>query len=56
MKSKIITLLGVATIVTLSFSLVSVRHTGNKVEGTSAAKQSPVQNEPTGGFIAEDKY
>ncbi|QOI97782.1 MAG: hypothetical protein HRU69_09895 [Flammeovirgaceae bacterium] len=56
MKTKIITLLAVATLVTLSFTLISVRHTGNKTETAPAAEQAAVQNEPIGGFVAEDKY
>ncbi|MCK6617705.1 MAG: hypothetical protein L6Q51_08670 [Cyclobacteriaceae bacterium] len=56
MKTKIIALLAVVTLITLSFTLISVRHSGGKVEATPVAEQAAVQNEPIGGFVAEDKY
>jgi hypothetical protein len=52
MKTRIILLLAVSAVVTLSFTVVSVSHPkkGN-TEGTIEAKA----HEPIGGFAAEDK-
>lgn len=54
MKTRIIILLAVSAVVTLSFTFKS----GNKVN-KKAAKQVEQQknsNEPLGGFVSEDKF
>jgi hypothetical protein len=56
MKTKIVTLLAVVTAATLSFTLISVRHTEGKAEAAKVTEPSVVQNEPVGGFVAEDKF
>ena len=54
MKTRIITLLAISAIATLSFTF----KTGNKAP-KKAAKQTTEQkeaNEPIGGFVSEDKF
>ncbi len=55
MKTKIITLLAVSALVTLSFTIISVKQAETKTEPAGATNSS-VQNEPIGGFASEDKY
>lgn len=55
-KIKVITLLAVATLVTLSFTLVSVRNSEPKPEPAATSKTASVENEPIGGFVSEDKF
>jgi hypothetical protein len=56
MKTKSIILLAVSAIVTLSFTLVSVRNSESKLEPAAVTKSASVQNEPIGGFVSEDKF
>jgi hypothetical protein len=50
MKTKLIVILVLSAIVTLSFTFASVKKTEDKVETTQS------QNEPAGGFASEDKF
>mgnify|MGYP003482951141 CR=1 FL=1 len=51
MKNKIILLIALTTIVTLSFTFASVKKTEVKETTTQQT-----QNEPVGGFVSEDKF
>lgn len=52
MKTRIIILLAASAIVTLSFTFVSVKR--NTPVKEVPAQTSVVENEPVGGFVAED--
>jgi len=49
MKTKIILLLVISAVITLSFTVVSVKSNKQTTEITNTS------NEPVGGFTAEDK-
>jgi hypothetical protein len=57
MKSKILILLGVVTLLTLSFTLVSI-HSSEPVQESQAevVPATTVNSEPAGGFVSEDRY
>ncbi len=53
MKSKILTLIVVSAIITLSFTFASVRETRVKTQNASAVPSTGV--EPIGGFAFDEK-
>jgi hypothetical protein len=57
MKTRLLILIGVTMMVTLSFTLVSI----NNVERTTEKQEvtapvSTTSNEPAGGFVSEDRF
>lgn len=54
MKTKVIIFLAISAVVTLSFTFSSVNNTNKKSKAVVAEKQ--INNEPTGGFVSEDKF
>lgn len=53
MKTKIILLLAISAITTLSFTFASIHSGDKKQTEVSAVKNNP--SEPVGGFMAEDE-
>jgi hypothetical protein len=53
MKAKLLTLIAVTAVVTLSFTFASVKESPKKSKAHTA--KSPNGNEPVGGFAFEEK-
>ncbi len=57
MKSRILLVLGIVTLTTLSFTLVSI-HTAEPLpeKTTEVTPATTMNTEPSGGFVSEDRY
>lgn len=57
MKSRILLVLGIVTLTTLSFTLVSI-HSAEPIQekSTEVTPVTTANTEPSGGFVSEDKY
>jgi hypothetical protein len=55
MKTRLILLLAISTLVTLSFTFVSFSHKASNSAKEGSEKSSLAHEEPAGGFISEDK-
>jgi len=56
MKSKVIFFIAGAAVVTLSFTFVTNNARTAKVVAPAAHTTKVAHNEPTGGFVSEDKF
>ncbi len=54
MKSKVIILIALCAILTLSFTFASVKKT--EVIETPTSQSHQAHEEPAGGFVSEDKF
>lgn len=52
MKSKILILIAVCGIITLSFTFTSIKKSESKVNPQTSSNE----NKPSGGFASEDKF
>ena len=55
MKTRVILLIALSAIITLSFTFVSVNKKDKAVATTEAKSTAKSDSEPIGGFLSEDK-
>lgn len=56
MKTKVIVLLAVSAIVTLSFTFASATKPEPDKKAESVTTEKQANSEPAGGFVSEDKF
>jgi hypothetical protein len=54
MKTKVIILIGITALVTLSFTFTNIGKSEQKVEKNTQA--ASLDQEPVGGFVSEDQF